>query len=56
MKERIQVGDSFILMAALVGFLDESGLAPLFFSQQHCMRWDMRWQYFFAEEHSYSFA
>ena len=31
MKERIQVGDSFILMAALVGFLDESGLAPLFF-------------------------
>ena len=31
MKERIQVGDSFILMATLVGFLDESGLAPLFF-------------------------
>ena len=31
MKERVQVGDSFILMVALVGFLDESGLAPLFF-------------------------
>lgn len=32
MNGRLQVGDSFLLMAALAGFLDESGLAPLFFA------------------------
>lgn len=32
MSGRLQVGDSFLLMAALGGFLDESGVAPLFFA------------------------
>lgn len=32
MSGRLQVGDSFLLMAALAGFLDESGVAPLFFA------------------------
>lgn len=32
MNGRLQVGDSFLLMAALAGFLDESGAAPLFFA------------------------
>lgn len=32
MSGRIQVSDSFILMAALAGFLDEGGIVPLFFA------------------------
>ena len=32
MSGRLQVGDSFLLMAALAGLLDESGVAPLFFA------------------------
>lgn len=31
MSGRLQVGDSFILMAAVAGFLDTTGIAPLFF-------------------------
>ena len=32
MSGRLQVGDSFLLMIAFAGFLDESGTAPLFFA------------------------
>lgn len=32
MNGRLQVSDSFLLMAALAGFLDEGGIAPLFFA------------------------
>ncbi len=31
MSGRLQIGDSFILMAAVAGFLDTTGIAPLFF-------------------------